>query len=155
MRLGLLTLPNSLRLRSSSAGHQARRLMPVTLLLGPKLRLADSFEPGSFDGDTHSDLVSAVELHKENRTANLKFRAPRGVVLSAMQRHFAASRRNQQRTRLTPEMNAPGRRDVHAITHVIASRSYASPVRQLSKKVLRCSTRPGQVSAACRPRATP
>ena len=34
-------------------------------------------------------------------------------------------------------MNAPGRCDVHPITQVIASRSYSSPERQLSKKVLR------------------
>jgi hypothetical protein len=150
-----MTMLNSLRLRSSRAGHQPRRLMPVPLLLGPKLRLADCSKPGSFDGGAHSSLLSAVVLHKENRTADPKFRAPGGVVLSTMLRHFAASRRNQQRPRSTSEMNAPGRCDVQAITHVIASTSYASPERQLSKNALRRSMHSGQVSAACRPSEMP
>src|SRR5690349_22511912 len=91
------------------------------------LRLADCFKPGSFDGGAPSDILSAGVPHEENRTAHPKFRAPGGVVLPAVPRHIAASRRNQQRPRSTPEMNAPGRCEVHAITHVIASRSYALP----------------------------
>src|SRR6185369_5936966 len=112
-----------------------------TFFLSSSLRLADRFKPRSFDGCVSSDLLSAGVPHEENRTAHPKFRAPGEVVLPAVPRHFAASRRNQQRPRSTPEMNAPGRCEVHAITHVIASRSYALPERQLSKNAFRRSTR--------------
>jgi len=40
-------------------------------------------------------------------------------------------------------MKAPGKCDVHAITQVIASRSYSSPERQSSKNALGRPTRSG------------
>src|SRR5215207_8269602 len=51
--------------------------------------------------------------------------------------------------------NTPGKCGVHAITQVIASRSYSSPERQFSKKALSRLTRSGQVLAARSPSDTP
>jgi hypothetical protein len=52
-------------------------------------------------------------------------------------------------------VNAPGKCEVQAITQVIGSRSYSSPERHASKKVLILSTRADHASTACNPRDTP